>query len=146
MRMRALLIFMCIAISMIPVGIIGGFEGFEIATAFLSLIILVTFVVSFFMSYFITRPIEILTRNINEISKGNLDVNLENSEIFEINNLTESLNRVLASLKLAIHKVGVKRGEIFEETMKAKEIAEERYDTLMNFIDSIVIESDEKGI
>ncbi|MCK5112669.1 MAG: HAMP domain-containing protein, partial [Thermoplasmatales archaeon] len=107
MRLRALLIIMCLAISMIPVAIIGGFQGFEIATAFLGFIIVVTFFVSLIMSYFISRPLEKLTKNINEISKGNLDVKMEKSEIFEINNLTTSLNRVMTSLKLAIHKVGV---------------------------------------
>jgi PAS domain S-box-containing protein len=94
---------------------ISAFEGIEIATAFLGLIIGVIFFVSLFISYFISHPLERLTKNIDEISKGNLDVELEKSEIFEINNLTNSLNRVMTSLKLAIHKVGVKRGEIFEE-------------------------------
>ena len=121
MRLKVLLIMMCLTISMIPVGIIGGFVNFEIATAFLGLIVFVTFVVALVMAYFISRPLEKLTKNINEISKGNLDVELEKSEIYEINNLTESLNRVMTSLKLAIQKVGVKKGEIFEETLKAKE-------------------------
>jgi len=101
---------------MIPVGIIGGFVDFQVATAFLGLILVSTFVVAFVMTYFISRPLEKLTKNIDEISKGNLDVELEKSEISEINNLTESLNRVMTSLKLAIQKVGVKKGEIFEET------------------------------
>jgi len=137
---------MCLAISMIPVGIIGGFQGFEIATAFLGFIIVVTFFVSLIMSYFISRPLEKLTKNINEISKGNLDVKMEKSEIFEINNLTTSLNRVMTSLKLAIHKVGVKKGEIFEETIKAKDEAEEKYETLLKNIDEWIWETDEKGV
>ena len=130
MRLRALLIIMCLAISMIPVAIIGGFQGFEIATAFLGLIVLVTFFVSFIMSYFISRPLEKLTKNIDEISKGNLKVEMEKSEIFEVNKLTNSLKRVMVSLKLAIHKVGVKKGEIFEETIKAKEEAEVKIEEL----------------
>jgi len=137
---------MCLAISMIPVGIIGGFQGFEIATAFLGFIIVVTFFVSLIMSYFVSRPLEKLTKNINEISKGNLDVKMEKSEIFEINNLTTSLNRVMTSLKLAIHKVGVKKGEIFEETIKAKDEAEEKYETLLKNIDEWIWETDEKGV
>ncbi|MCK5261531.1 MAG: PAS domain S-box protein [Thermoplasmatales archaeon] len=146
MRLRALLIIMCLAISMIPVAIIGGFQGFEIATAFLGFIIVVTFFVSLIMSYFISRPLEKLTKNINEISKGNLDVKMEKSEIFEINNLTTSLNRVMTSLKLAIHKVGVKKGEIFEETIKAKDEAEEKYENLLKNIDEWIWETDEKGV
>lgn len=146
MRLRALLIAMCLAISMIPVAIIGGFQGFQIATAFLGIIIVVTFFVSLFISYFITLPLEKLTKNIDEISKGNLDVKMEKSEIFEINKLIESLNRVMTSLKLAIHKVGVKKGEIFEETMKAKGEVEEKYETLVKSIDDWIWETDEKGV
>ena len=146
MRLRALLIIMCLAISMIPVGIIGGLEGFQIATAFLGLILIVTFFVAFVMSYFITRPLETLTKNIDEISKGNLDVTLETSEIFEINVLTQSLERVMASLKLAIHKVGVKKGEIFEETIKAKEEAEERFRDLLKNIEHWAWETDAEGV
>jgi len=146
MRLRALLIAMCLAISMIPVAIIGGFQGFQIATAFLGIVIVVTFFVSLFISYFITLPLEKLTKNIDEISKGNLDVKMEKSEIFEINKLIESLNRVMTSLKLAIHKVGVKKGEIFEETMKAKGEVEEKYETLVKSIDDWIWETDEKGV
>lgn len=137
---------MCLAISMIPVAIIGGFQGFQIATAFLGIIIVVTFFVSLFISYFITLPLEKLTKNIDEISKGNLDIKMEKSEIFEINKLIESLNRVMTSLKLAIHKVGVKKGEIFEETMKAKGEVEEKYETLLKSIDDWIWETDEKGV
>ena len=144
MRLRELLIIMSLAISLIPVGIIGGFQGLQSATAFIGLIFVVTFFVSAIISYFITRPIETLTTTIDEISKGNLDVKIEKSEIFEINKLSESLNRVLASLKLAIHKVGVKKGEIFEETIKAKEHAEKKYSSLLEHLDSWVWEFNQK--
>ncbi|MCK5347604.1 MAG: PAS domain S-box protein, partial [Candidatus Heimdallarchaeota archaeon] len=145
MRLRELLIIMSLAISLIPVGIIGGFQGLQSATAFIGLIFVVTFIVSAIISYFITRPIETLTTNIDEISKGNLDVKIEKSEIFEINKLSESLNRILVSLKLAIHKVGVKKGEIFEETIKAKEHAEKKYISLLKHLDSWVWEFNDKG-
>ena len=146
MRLRELLIIMSLAISLIPVGIIGGFQGLESATAFIGLIFIVTFFVSAIIAYFITRPIETLTTNIDEISKGNLDVNIEKSEIYEINKLSESLNRVLTSLKLAIHKVGVKKGEIFEETIKAKEQAEKKYTSLLKNLESWIWEINEKGM
>ncbi len=146
MRLRELLIVMSLAISLIPVGIIGGFQGLQSATAFIGLIFVVTFFVSAIISYFITRPIETLTANIDEISKGNLDVQIERSEIHEINNLSQSLNRVLTSLKLAIHKVGVKKGEIFEETIKAKEQAEKKYTSLLKNLESMIWEINEKGI
>ncbi len=52
---------------------------------FLGLILLITLTVAFFVSYFISMPLVKLTKNIDEISKGNLDVELEKSEIYEIN-------------------------------------------------------------
>jgi PAS domain S-box-containing protein len=106
----------------------------------------VTFFVSFIISYIITHPLEKLTSNINEISKGKLDVTLSSSEIYEINNLTDSLNRVMASLKLAIHKVGVKKGEIFEDAVKAKETAEQRQKELFDNIKGWAWETDAKGM
>ena len=137
---------MCLAVSTIPIGIIGGIEGFQSESLILiGLIFLVTFFVSIAISYFITKPIEKLTENIDKISKGKLDVNLEPGEIFEINNLTDSLNRVMASLKLAIHKVGVKKGEIFEEAVKAKETAEQKHEDLLDSIPGWAWEIDSKG-
>jgi PAS domain S-box-containing protein len=138
---------MSIAVSAIPIGIIGGSQGFKyLSLIFIALIFLATFFVSFIISYIITHPLEKLTGNINEISKGKLDVTLSSSEIYEINNLTDSLNRVMASLKLAIHKVGVKKGEIFEDAVKAKETAEQRQKELFNNIKGWAWETDAKGV
>jgi len=110
---------------------ITGLQGIEIMSLFLGLILLITLTVAFFVSYFISMPLVKLTKNIDEISKGNLDVELEKSEIYEINTLTESLDRVMASLKLAINKVGVKKDEIFQDAVKAKEEAEAKYEILL---------------
>jgi len=137
---------MCLAISVIPISIIGGLQGFSTSFYLIGLIFLVTFIVSLIIAYFISRPIEILTKNIKRISTGELDVQLGYSEISEINNLTESLNRVLASLKLAVHKVGVKKGEIFEDAVKAKEAFEKKQKDLYNSINGWVWETDNKGI
>ena len=107
---------MFLAVSMIPVGIIGGIEGFQTASLLLiGLILAVTFIVSLVISYLIAKPIENLTKNIDMISKGQLDVKTKNSEIYEINNLTESFNRVMASLKLAVHKCEVTQNELFDK-------------------------------
>ena len=145
--MRTLLVILCLAVSTIPIGIIGGIEGFQSESLVLiGIIFLVTFFVSLAISYFITRPLEQLTKNITKISKGKLDVTLEESEIYEINNLTDSLNRVMASLKLAIHKVGVKKGEIFEDAVKAKETVEQRPEDLLNSIYGWAWETDAKGV
>ncbi len=137
---------MCVAISTIPIGIIGGIEGLQSSFLLIGLIFLVTFIVSITISYLITRPIEKLTGNINEISKGQLDVTLPPSEIHEINNLTDSLNRIMASLKLAIHKVGVKKGEIFEDDVQVKEESRKKQEDLLDSIPGWAWETNSKCI
>lgn len=138
---------MFLAVSLIPIGIIGGIQGFQYTSLLLiALVLAVTFVISLFISYFIARPIEKLTESIEAISKGKLEEDLEKSEIYEVNNLTESLNRVMASLKLAIHKVGVKKGEIFEETVREKEVAVCKYQDLMDSLIGWAWEIDKDGM
>ena len=131
---------------MIPIVIIGGIEGFQSTMPLIGLITIVTFAASLIMAYLITRPIENLTKKIDGISKGELDIKLEKSEIYEINMLTNSLNRVMASLKLAVHKVGVKKGEIFEDAVKAKEAVEKKHEDLLDSITGWAWETDEKGV
>ena len=60
--------------------------------------------------------------------------------------MTDSLNRVMASLKLAIHKVGVKKGEIFEEAVKAKEFTEKKQEDILDSINGWAWETDSKGV
>ena len=146
MRLRALLIIMSLAISLIPIGIIAGFHGIEIASASLGIILVVILIVSFIMSYLITMPLQKLTKNIDVISKGNLDVGLEKSEIYEINNLINSLKRVMVSLKLAIYKVGIVKEDIFEDSMKEKNATESRYNSLLKVVDGWVWEIDNNGV
>lgn len=139
---------------MIPVGIISGINGFKSTSLLLiGLIILVTFVVSYIIAYFISRSIEKLTKNIDEISKGKLDVTLEKSEIYEINKLTESLDRIMASLKLAVVKVGVKKDEIFEGetnpdktyTNTGKPLSEIEFDSFLTIDENgNILECDDK--
>lgn len=136
---------MCLAISAIPISIIGGIHGFTTSIYLIGLIFFVTFTASLIIAYFISRPLERLTKKIQKISKGELDVQLGFSEIHEVNNLTESLNRVLASLKLAVHKVGVKKGEIFEDAVTAKEAFEKKQSHLFNSIKGWAFETDENG-
>jgi PAS domain S-box-containing protein len=146
MKLRWLLTIMCLVISLIPIAMIIGFEGLEIVTVFLGLILVITLTVAFVISYIISMPLVKLTKNIDEISKGNLDVELEKSEIYEINNLMDSLDRVMASLKLAINKVGVRKEEIFQDAVKAKEEAEAKYEILLKKIDGWIWETDANGI
>ena len=133
-------------IALIPIAMIIGLEGVEIVTIFLGLTLMIPLTVAFIISYFITKPLVKLTKNIDEISKGNLDVELEKSEIYEINNLTNSLDRVMASLKLAINKVGVRKEEIFQDAVKAKEEAEAKYEILLKKIDGWIWETDENAV
>lgn len=142
MRLRLLLIIMCLAISLIPIAVISGLQNFQIASAFLGLILAITLAVGYVIAHFISRPLMKLTKNIDEISKGNFDVELENSEIYEINNLTASLDRVMASLKLAIYKVGLKKEEVFQEVVKEKLEAEKKLDNLLKKIDGWIWEID----
>ena len=73
----------------------------------------------------VSNPIKKLTKNIDQITKGNLNINLEKSNIYEIQVLTNSLNRILASLKLAILRTGASKSELgLGEAIKAKEKAE----------------------
>ena len=140
---------MCLAISMIPIGIIGAINGFESTSFFLiGLILIVTFIFSIFISYFITKPIVKLTDNIDSISKGQLDVNLESSEIYEINDLTDSLDRIMASLKLAVVKVGVKKDELFENSADSPKPIEKEQETFWteNEPDSVFTFDDKANI
>ncbi len=137
---------MFLTVSLIPIGIIGGIHGFQSTSLLLiGLIEIVTFAVSLVMAYLITRPIEKLTGKIDAISKGKLEEHLEKSEIYEINKLTTSLDRVMASLKLAIHKVGIKKGEI-EATAKQKTFAEEKYYDLVDTITGWAWEVNERMV
>lgn len=58
---------------------------------------------------------------IDKITKGKLDIQLEESRIFEIQSLTDSLDRILASLKLAVLKVGTREEELAAEKVESQE-------------------------
>ena len=76
--------------------------------------------------YSITHPIQKLTRNIEDISKGKLDIHVEGKErTDEIGELAKAFDRILVSLKLAVEKVGLKKEELkLGEALEAKERAE----------------------
>lgn len=94
-------------------------------------IIVLALIISFLVSIFISNAIRKLTDNVEEITKGNVEIQLSKSRISEIQGLTDSLNRILASLKLAILRVGASKGELgLGEAIRAKEEAEERYKLL----------------
>jgi PAS domain S-box-containing protein len=89
---------------------------------------LFVFVSSYLVSKLIAHPIKKLTKKVDDITKGDLNIQLESSSINEMQILTDSLNRILASLKLAILRSGVSKEDLgIGEAIRAKEEAEERY-------------------
>jgi len=131
-------------IEKIDVGLVVKFDEAEVlgiardklikTGIMIILLLLISFsIVGFLISKRISKPIEKLTKNVNEIIRGKLDIQLEKNNIFEIQMLTNSLNRILASLKLAIYRTGASKeslGLSTDEAVKAKEQAEDKYKIL----------------
>lgn len=104
----------------------------------------VIFILGF--SYFISKSIKKLKNDVDEISQGQLDIQLSNSSIFEIQTLTNSLNRILASLKLAILRTGMSKESIgLGEAIKAKEEAEKKYQSIIDGTTDLIQNVDAKG-
>lgn len=59
--------------------------------------------------YAVSRPLKELSKTIETITKGNLDVHLKPSDVDEIQSLIYSLDRILASLKLAVISKGASK-------------------------------------
>lgn len=88
-------------------------------------------IVGVLISYWIARPIKKLTASVDTITKGDLSVQLERSSVFEIQKLIDSLNRILATMKLAILRTGLTQSDLgLGEATKAKEEAEAKYKLL----------------
>jgi PAS domain S-box-containing protein len=86
---------------------------------------------SWLISGFIVKPIKRLKDNVEDVSKGKLDIQLAKSDISEVQGLIDSLNRILATMKLAILRTGLTKGELcLGEALKAKEEAEDKYKLL----------------
>ncbi len=88
---------------------------------------------AYLVSRLLTKQIKRLTSSVEAITKGDLDIQLAKSSISEVESLTESLNRILASMKLAILRTGMTKEQIgLGEAIKAKEEAESKYYELFN--------------
>jgi len=88
-------------------------------------VVIFVMLVFFFVGRSISGPLTTLSNDVDQITKGKLDVRLKESNVYEINKLVDSLNRILASLKLAVLKTGIKKSEIgLGEAIKDKEKAE----------------------
>lgn len=101
-------------------------ESREATNSILSILLVLGIVIgggiAFFISKSISKPIEKLKKTVDAITTGKLDVQLEKSSISEVQSLTDSLDRVLASMKLAILRTGIKKEEIaIGKTIKSKE-------------------------
>ncbi len=112
----------------------------------LIIILIALIILSFFLSRILTEPIKKITQKINEITKGKIEQSLEKSSIQEIQDLTESLNRILASMKLAILRTGMTKEEIgLGEALEAKKEAEEKFEILYNSSRDAIMILDEKN-
>jgi len=104
-------------------------ESIQRVTIYLVLIIslIVSFII-YIISRDVSKEISNLTEDITRITKGDLEIQLKKSGIFEIQALIDSLNRILASMKLAILRMGLGKSELgIGEAVKAKEEAEDRF-------------------
>ena len=95
-------------------------------------------IVFYFISNKIVRPIKKLEQDIEDITKGDLSIKLEKSNMHEIQSLTDSLDRILISLKLAVKKTGIKLeeiglGEAVEAKKRAETLAKKRTGELIRF-------------
>lgn len=109
---------------------------------YLAIIFLViSILISVMMYYAISSPIKDISNALDEITKGNLEVQLKNSNTDEIKILTESLNRILASMKLAILRTGVNKEDLgIGEAIRAKEESDQLLkDILDNILEGVLI-------
>ena len=74
--------------------------------------------VSFFIEIYIRMSINRLDKELQEISRGNLKIELKKSKIKEFNNLINSFERILVSMKLAIAQTKQENRKGKEETEK----------------------------
>ncbi len=75
----------------------------------------------------LSKPLLGLTEKVDQISKGNLDISLGKSRIDEVQNLTDSLDRILASLKLAVIKTGLSKEDLeLGQALAARKEAEKK--------------------
>ncbi len=90
-------------------------------------LILISLIV-LFVARSVSQEIKEVTNDITEITKGNLEIQLKKSNIDEIGSLADSLNRILASMKLAILRTNISKEELgVGEAVKAKKEIEDRY-------------------
>lgn len=93
-----------------------------------SIAVFIVFIISWIIAYRISRSVYKLREGVDKIIKGDLSIQLDKSDIFEVQSLTDSLNRILATMKLVILRTGLSKGNIgIGEAVMAKEEAETKY-------------------
>ena len=68
----------------------------------LGILIIILFGISYYTSRKISNPVNKLSQQVDEVSKGNFKVKIEKSNIQEVNMLAESLSRIMKTMKLAV--------------------------------------------
>lgn len=65
-----------------------------------ALFIFIALMISFFMAFFIPRPLKVLNRKLQQVSEGHLDEEIEVEGSTEIKDLTDTLNQILSKIQL----------------------------------------------
>jgi len=82
------------------------------------IIVMISLIIGWFISGIISKQIKGLSDRVDEISKGNFKVEIEKSNIQEVNSLAESLGRILKTMKLAVLEKGPLKIEEEEKSQK----------------------------
>jgi len=86
----------------------------------------------------ISGPIYSLNQEIRKISDGDLKIQLQSSNITDIENLRHSLNSILASLKLAVYKTGISEEELFGKLVDEKKTILKELKAKQHFINKMI--------
>ena len=79
----------------------------------ISFVFVLALVLGIIYSGYFSKPLNRITYSLDQISKGNFDVKLKREwEIDEINLLSDYINRMLASMKLAVLRSGVTKEQM----------------------------------
>lgn len=71
----------------------------------ISLVLMIVIMISRYITINLLHDMEILVSKVNEVEKGNLDVNIEGAETLEINILADSIRKMIKEIKMLIKKV-----------------------------------------